>query len=104
MSGPFSFDKMKLVLEAIIRTCRFYGTDTTIDVSLTIGIKREVIGSGSFREHIKEKVEDIFVKLLGENFCQLAIYFQVIENFLTDYDLDDFCVYISAEGLIPFLQ
>lgn len=103
MSEPFSFDKMKLVLDAIIRTCRFYGMNSlpTIDVSLTIGIKREVVGS--FRECIKEKVEDIFVKLLEENFCQLTIYFQVIDNSLTDYDIDDFCVYISAEGLIPFL-
>ena len=43
--------------------------------------------------------------LMGEDFCRLIIYFQETESNLPEreYDIEDYCVYIDIEGLLPFL-
>ena len=94
---------MRRVLEGIIQTCRFYGLNNLprIDVSITIGIaERRMV----LRESIEEQIVNIFHNFMGEDFCRLGIYFEVAESdYEREYDIEDYCVYIGIEGMLPFL-
>ena len=104
MIEPLSFCQMKRVLENVVRTCRFYAPMTLprIDISITIGVTSRLM---YLRERIEDRIANIMYNLMGEDFCRLAIYCEESESNLPEreYDIEDYCVYIGIEGLLPFL-
>ena len=103
MVEPFSFHHMKRILDNVVRTCRFYTPMRLprIDISITIGSAPLL---WYLRERIEDRVTTMLNNLLGRDFFRLTLYFNEYE-YLDDreYLIEDYCVYIGIEGLLPLL-